>query len=76
MVDSQIQLDLVRQLEQLPLAGQRKVLDYARALAESTPRGTPGKALLSFVGIVTAEDCRTMADAIEAGCEQVDAHEW
>ncbi len=55
---------------------QRRVLEFARALAVSTPRGVPGRQLLQFAGELTPEDARLMRDAIEQGCEKVDAHEW
>ncbi len=55
---------------------QRRVLEFARALAVSTPRGVPGSQLLQFAGELTPEDARLMREAIEQGCEKVDAREW
>jgi len=55
---------------------QRRVLEFARALALSTPRGVPGRQLLQFSGELSLEDARLMREAIERGCEKVDAHEW
>ena len=55
---------------------QLRVLEFARALAVSTPRGVPGRQLLQFTGELTAEDAKLMRDAIEQGCERVDSHEW
>ena len=78
MVDSQIHRELVKQLEHLPPSLQQQVLDFARSLSSSQlkPRGIPSQELLKFAGVVGPEDCRAMMEAIEAGCEQVDANEW
>lgn len=51
---------------------QREVLDYARALSKAPRRRVPGRALLRFAGSIPADDLRTMIDAIEDGCENVD----
>ena len=56
MLDSTMQKDLLKEVEQLPPALQRRVLDYARAMVESTPRGTPGSDLLQFAGIMSPEE--------------------
>jgi hypothetical protein len=73
MVDSQIRDELVKQLSQLPVGLQQRVLEFARSLSSptSTPRGTPGREWLRFAGSISPEDCQAMMDAIEAGCEQV-----
>jgi len=42
---------------------QRRVLEFARALAVSTPRGAPGQQLLQFAGELTPEDARLMREA-------------
>jgi hypothetical protein len=55
---------------------QRRVLEFARALAVSEPRGMPGRQLLQFAGGLTPEDAQLMRDAIEKGCEKIDSHEW
>ena len=55
---------------------QRRVLEFARTLAVSTPRGVPGRQLLQFTGELTPEDARLMREAIEQGCEKVDPHDW
>jgi hypothetical protein len=66
-------LELVRNL---PSAEQRRVLDFARALSASRPRGVPGNELLRFAGTILSEDLTRMSEAIEEGCEQVDIHAW
>jgi hypothetical protein len=76
MTESVITQQLIKQVDQLPLEFQRKVLDFAQALALSLPKGVPGRSLLRFAGAIEADDLRAMSEAIEAGCEQVDADEW
>jgi hypothetical protein len=60
----------------LPSELQHRVLEFARALAISEPRGLSGRQLLQFAGELTPEDSQLMRDAIEKGCEKVDPHEW
>jgi hypothetical protein len=55
---------------------QRRVLEFARALAISEPRGLQGRQLLQFAGELTPEDAQLIRDAIEKGCEKIDSHEW
>nr|MBF0222232.1 hypothetical protein [Desulfobulbaceae bacterium] len=55
---------------------QRRVLDFARALVVTCPKGVPGKQLLSFAGAIPAADLKTMGEAIEDSCEKVDQNEW
>lgn len=55
---------------------QRRVLEFARALAVSEPRGVPGGQLLRLAGELSPEDAQLMREAIEQGCEKIDAHEW
>ena len=67
---------VVKHLETLPYESQRRVLEFAEALAVSTPRGVPGRTLLRFAGSIPLDDVERMRQAIEQGCEQVDANEW
>jgi hypothetical protein len=39
-------------------------------------RGTPGRELLQFAGTIEPDDLALMKQAIEEGCEKVDANEW
>jgi hypothetical protein len=75
-MDTPILEKVIEQLKVLPQELQRRVLEFTRALAESTPRGVPGRQLLRFAGTIPREDIRLMSEAIERGCEQVDIHEW
>lgn len=38
--------------------------------------GVKGAELLTFAGTISADDARTMSEAIEEGCERVDPHGW
>ena len=75
MLDSTIQNDLLKEVEQLPLPLQRKVVEFAHSLAGSAPRGTPGDQLLRFAGTMTEEEAKEMMAAIE-DCERIDPNEW
>lgn len=68
--------EIVAQLDQLPDDLQQRVLDFAKALASSQPKGVPGKQLLDFAGVIEKDDLEAMTQAIKAGCEQVDLDEW
>ena len=64
--------DVAARLRRLPLVDQERALAYVRALEQA---GTPGP-LLEVVGLIPPADLRTMAAAIEADCEQIDAAGW
>lgn len=76
MIDATIQRKLLAQVAQLSEEKQRRVLDFAHALAGSTPRGVPGSQLLRFAGTMTQEEAKEMLTAIEEDCERVDPDEW
>lgn len=76
MTHSGITKQIIRQVGQHPLEFQQKVLEYAQALVPSLTKGTPGKQLLRFAGIIEPDDIQAMTKAIEVGCEKVDADEW
>jgi hypothetical protein len=69
-MDISIRRKLLERLEALPYEFQRRVLDFAQALALSVPKGVPGKQLLRFVGAIPADDLQMMVQAIEAGCDE------
>ena len=75
-MESAIDKEIREQLEQLPAAQQRQVLDFARALAAKKRQATSGQALSQFGGTITKEDLAQIAQAIEEGCEQVNPDEW
>ena len=67
---------VVEQLRELPDELQWRVLEFTRALAVSTPSGTPGRELLRFVGTIPKESAEMIRQAIEEDCERIDADEW
>ena len=68
--------EVVDQLRTLPYELQQRVLEFARALAQSPLRGVPGKQLLRFAGAIPRDEVQRMREAIEEGCERIDADEW
>jgi len=66
---------ILEQLDILPYEQQRRILDFARALAASVPAGVAGRELLRFAGTIDANDLQLMAQAIEDGCERIDLDE-
>jgi hypothetical protein len=71
-----LQGQILEQINGLPHEQQRRVLEFARALALSSPLGVPGKELVRFGGLISPEDLKQISAAIEAGCERIDADEW
>jgi hypothetical protein len=76
VADLTIKEAITEQLDHMPLELQRRVLDFAQTLAQSRPRGEPGKELLRFAGLLDAETAQSMMESIEAGCERIDVNEW
>jgi hypothetical protein len=76
MLDSSLREELLKALDRLSPAMQRRVLDFARALAESTPQGTPGDELLQFAGIMTPSEADEFLRGIEEDCERVYPNKW
>ena len=75
-MDTSIVDRVIEQLKDLPQELQWRVLEFTRALAVSTPHGISGTVLLQFAGSISQDDVKVMQQAIEQGCEQVDANEW
>lgn len=69
---------VTQHLESFPEDLQAQVLAFVEALEAKVrrPRGVKGATLLPFAGAMSQEDARQMREAIEVGCEQVDADEW
>lgn len=75
-MDTPIVDKVIEQLKTLPHELQWRVLEFAHALAQSTPRGVPGRQLQCFAGTISPEDAELMREAIERGCEQVGTDKW
>jgi hypothetical protein len=71
MIDTALQSELLKQIDQLPSELQRQVLLYAKSLSSSRPRGTLGRELLHLAGTISDEDAQEMMKAIEGDCERI-----
>ena len=76
MVDATIERELSTCLGRLPVERQRQVLEFARTLATPPLQGVRGSTLLQFAGTIDESDLEAMSQAIEDGCERIDADEW
>ncbi|MBW6521832.1 MAG: hypothetical protein K0A99_12630 [Desulfoarculaceae bacterium] len=76
MLNVTVKKQIINQMGLLDYEHQRRVLDFARALVVTCPKGVPGKQLLSFAGTIPADDLKVMEQAIEDSCEKVDQNEW
>ena len=74
-MDQQVEQELRKQLAQLSVDKQRRVVEFARRLA-SEEETTEGGGLLRFAGSIPADDLAAMAKVIEEGCEQTNPDEW
>jgi len=78
MIDSNLREQLLSKFDLLPVDQQRRVLEFALNLPESAAgplRGTPGRDLLPFAGVISAAEAEAMTLAIKEGCEQIDPDE-
>ena len=71
-----IKMKVIEQLETLPENLQRQVLVFMQGLQSVVGQGVPGNQLLKFAGSIPVDDLELMRQAIEDGCEWVDANEW
>lgn len=76
MLNIMVKKQIINQMGLLDYEHQKRVLDFARALVETCPKGVPGKKLLSFAGTIPAIDLKAMEQAIEDSCAKVDLNEW
>ena len=76
MLNAMVKKEIVNQIDRLDYEHQRRVLEFARVLAVTGPKGVPGKQLLSFAGAIGADDLKTIKQAIEDHCEKVNLNEW
>lgn len=75
-MDISIVEKVIEQLKSLPQELQWRVLEFTRSLSVSTPHGVAGAQLLRFAGTIPMDDVKVIREAIEQGCEQVDANDW
>jgi hypothetical protein len=68
--------EIVRKLRQLPTNLQQQVLFFVDTLRVPSSEGRQEHPLGQFSGMISKGDLALMQQAIDAGCEQVDVHEW
>jgi hypothetical protein len=66
---------IIEQIEYLSDEQKKKTLDYMYSLKGTDKQGVSGKNLLRFAGAIPEEELRLMEEAIESGCERVEANE-
>ena len=71
-----IEKELREHLDQLAPEQRRRVLDFVRTLAAKRTLGVAGSTLTRFAGAIARDDLDVIGEAIEAGCEQTNLHEW
>jgi hypothetical protein len=76
VIDTALQTELLKRVNELTPEMQHRVLEYVTGLAPPPLKGTPGSKLLKFSGCITEEDAQLMLKAIEESCEQVDYDKW
>ena len=64
-----IDREILELLHRLPELQRQRILEFARELAETKPRGVPGANLTAFGGRIPLDDLQRMPDAIEEGCD-------
>jgi hypothetical protein len=68
--------EIAKQVEALPPEMQEQVLRFVTSLSGSAPKGERGATLRQFASSLDSVSAREMVQAIEEGCERVDAGEW
>jgi hypothetical protein len=76
MADNRVKDALLKELDEMSVELQQKVLSFATSLNRPLPNGTPIAKLLRFAGTISREDGETMMKVIDEGCEQVDVNGW
>lgn len=66
---------VLREMEKLGAANQKRVIDFLRGLNSAELHGIPGSELARFAGTVSERSVDEMMAAIEDGCERID-DEW
>jgi hypothetical protein len=71
MVEDNIKSELLERMDKLTPTMQKRVVEYAQSLVESSPQGNSGAEFLKFAGIMTPEEAKEVLRAIEEDCELV-----
>jgi hypothetical protein len=73
MISKAFENELLKNLQRLNKEQQGRVLSFVRSLVK--PKGTNHE-LLALAGTIDPKGIREMSEAIESGCEKIDANEW
>jgi GTP-binding protein EngB required for normal cell division len=65
--------ELLKKLDKLTQEQQEKAIAYIQALLNQE---TNKQGLLALAGSIDPASINEMTNAIEAGCENIDSHEW
>lgn len=76
MADTTIEKAILDEVHHLGTDHQQKVLDYARSLSENGLKSVSGKDLLRFAGTIEKDDLKKITQAVNDGCENINANEW
>ena len=76
MVNPEVREALLARLGSLPVEMQRRVLEFAEALAVGSTGIGDSEALLALSGSLDEESAAEMLNAISEGCENVDTDGW
>ncbi|MEL6438097.1 MAG: hypothetical protein AAFQ80_02405 [Cyanobacteria bacterium J06621_8] len=75
MSKTDIEQQIIKQLQDLEEAQQLQILNFAKSLAVNNA-GVAGKSLLKFAGSIPEEELELMSDAINQECRKIDLDEW
>ncbi len=78
-MEATIEEQLIARVRSLSPTQQQQILTQLQKAAPpqtGTPPGVPGTAWKQFAGSISPEDLGLMEQAIEEGCEKVDADGW
>ncbi len=76
MVLPAVKEQILKDLDHLSPEEQKRAAHLVHELISPLPKGTPGKDLLRFSGILDKESADEMMAAVEEAFEQVDPNEW
>lgn len=76
MARAAIKQQILSDLDRLSPEQQQQAVEFVRGLARQSLPGVAGRALLRFAGTLDDESTREMLEAIDEGCERVDAGGW
>ena len=76
MINSEIEKEIIKDLSNLPVELQEKVKEFTHSLLIAKSKGTPGKDLLKFSGIIDDNNAEELRKIINEDCSKIDHNEW